>query len=193
MRRLASLLSRAGVAAFSIDYRLAPAHPFPAAVEDVVAITHWVRAHAPQLAVDPRRIVLIGEGAGAYLVNMAIARGAPATAAISIAGWSDFRNQPITPSLAAVLAATAIEAASPAMHLSGKEPPFLLIHGDRDETVPLTQSLHLQSALQTARVPCSLLIIEGGGHNPLAWEQLPNPRPWEREMLVWLQKVWKRR
>lgn len=190
-RRMASLLSQAGVAVYSIDYRLAPAHPFPAAVDDVVAVTHWVRTHALSHSIAPRRIVLIGEGAGAYIVSMAITRGAPAAAAISIAGWSDFRNQPLTPNLAAFLAATPIETAAPAMHLSGKEPPFLLIHGDADTTIPLSQSLHLQSALQALRVPCSLLIIEGGGHDPLAWERLPNPRPWEREMLMWLQKVLK--
>lgn len=188
-RRLAGLLSQAGIYVFSIDYRMAPAHPFPAAVTDVQSIIQWVRAHTRDYSLDPRRIVLIGEGAGAYLVNMAVARGALVAAAVSIAGWSDFRNQPVTPNLAAFLGSTPIEFASPAMHLTGNEPPFLLIHGDHDETVPLSQSLHLQSALQAARVPCSLLIVEGGGHDLLTWEKLPNPRPWEREMLVWLQKA----
>ncbi|MEP7366956.1 MAG: alpha/beta hydrolase [Acidobacteriota bacterium] len=190
---MARLFTQAGLLVFSIDYRLAPAAPFPAAVDDVRAMAQWLRAHAQKQSADPHRIVLLGEGAGAYLVNMAIARGAPASAAISIAGWSDFRNQTISPTLASFLGTTPLEDASPAMHLTGTEPPFLLIHGDRDETVPLSQSLHLQSALQSAHVPCSLLIIEGGGHDPLTWETLPTPRPWEREMLQWLQRVFPRK
>ena len=44
-RRLAGLLSQAGIYVFSIDYRMAPAHPFPAAVTDVQSIIQWVRAH----------------------------------------------------------------------------------------------------------------------------------------------------
>ena len=186
---LARLLSQAGVLVFAMDYRLAPANPYPSAVEDVITMTRWLQVNASGQSVDPHRVVLIGVGVGAYLVNMAAVQGTPVAAAVSIAGWSDFRNQPITPNLSAFLGSTPIETASPAMRLTGNEPPFLLIHGDRDETVPLSQSLHFQAALHAVRVPCSLLILEGGGHDPLMWENLPTPRPWEREMLEWLQKV----
>ena len=69
-RYLATALVDAGFAAFSIDYRLAPEFPFPAAVDDVLAAVAWVRAHATEYGVDPREIGAIGESAGGHLAAM---------------------------------------------------------------------------------------------------------------------------
>lgn len=51
----------------SIDYRLAPEHPFPAAVHDAVAAYRWARAHARELQADPERVVVGGDSAGGNL------------------------------------------------------------------------------------------------------------------------------
>jgi len=56
-----------GIPVFSANYRFAPEHPFPAALDDVHAAWHWVRIHAAGLGVDPDRIVVGGESAGAGL------------------------------------------------------------------------------------------------------------------------------
>src|SRR5256886_14943428 len=56
-------LAERGFVAFSINYRLAPAHPYPAAVQDVEAAVAWVRKHAKEYGVDPARIGALG-GAG---------------------------------------------------------------------------------------------------------------------------------
>ena len=67
---LATALVDAGFAAFSVDYRLAPEFPFPAAVDDVLAAVAWVRAHAAEYGVDSREIGAIGESAGGHLAAM---------------------------------------------------------------------------------------------------------------------------
>src|SRR5689334_19252207 len=53
-------LAERGFVAFSINYRLAPAHPYPAAVEDVEAAVAWVRTHAKEYGVDPKRVGALG-------------------------------------------------------------------------------------------------------------------------------------
>ena len=61
------LAAQAGVRVLAVGYRLAPEHPFPAAVEDAVAAYRFARAHAVDLGADPAAIALGGDSAGANL------------------------------------------------------------------------------------------------------------------------------
>ena len=70
------LANRAGAAVLSVDYRLAPEHPFPAALEDAVAATRWAHAQAGELGADPQRLAIGGDSAGANLAAV-VAQLAP--------------------------------------------------------------------------------------------------------------------
>jgi alpha-L-fucosidase 2 len=208
----AQFLAPAGYAVFSINYRLAPKCPYPAMVEDVERAVRYLRHNAKKWQADPNRIALVGGSAGGYLSNMVgvlnaggikgakdpVDRtNARVQAVVTLFGPSDFRNQPVGENLKALLGPliqqkgldAALAEASPAMHITGDEPPFLLIHGDKDKSVPLYQSTHLQAALKAAGVPCDLIIIMNGPHATGSWHRIPGVPPWEREMTQWLNRV----
>ena len=87
---LARISAASGARAFAIDYRLAPEHPFPAAVEDAVAGYRWLLS----TGVDPAQIVIGGDSAGGGLTVAALVAlkeaGQPLpAAAVCISPWTD--------------------------------------------------------------------------------------------------------
>jgi acetyl esterase len=70
-RRIAD---RSGCAVLSVGYRLAPEHVYPAALEDVETVLHYVRREGPGLGVDPSRLAIGGDSAGGLLATVAARR-----------------------------------------------------------------------------------------------------------------------
>ena len=66
-RLMKQLVKRIGCVAVSVDYRLAPEHPFPAPVEDCYAGLKWLFRHADELGVEPSRIAIGGASGGGGL------------------------------------------------------------------------------------------------------------------------------
>src|ERR1700722_7159811 len=66
-RVCAALAQATGCRLVSVGYRLAPEHQFPAAVEDAIAATRWVAVQAASLCIDPTKLVVGGDSAGATL------------------------------------------------------------------------------------------------------------------------------
>ncbi|HEY9306057.1 MAG TPA: alpha/beta hydrolase fold domain-containing protein, partial [Mycobacterium sp.] len=66
-RQCVELARRGGCSVVSVDYRLAPEHPYPAALDDAITVLKWVWANADELGVDVARIAVAGSSAGGAL------------------------------------------------------------------------------------------------------------------------------
>ena len=207
IRPLKPLLSGAGFAWFSIDYRLAPQHRYPAAIEDVEAAVRWVRAHAEQYRVDLSRVVLIGEGAGGYLVAMASLEkqtAAGVAAVVDFEGPSDltvFSGSLTGPprGIGEFFGITdlsdaslkILQDASPNNLVHKGMPPFLFVHGTADQVVPFVSSPIMCEAMRNVDVMCQLQLVNDAGHGIENWEGKPADETWKPAMIAWLNSTLK--
>jgi len=197
-------LTKTGYTWFTIDYRLAPQYPYPAAVEDVQSAITFAKQHAGEYKVDTKKIALMGESAGAHLVNLVGARNQPpydVAAVVSFYGPIDmlefckkFEGKPPTGGLQSFFQITEwndgamakIREASPATYLSSKTPPFLFIHGTEDEAVPYAQATLAVELFKEYGIPCHLITVQGGIHGVINWEKDPKFQGYKTEMIDWL-------
>lgn len=196
-------LSKAGFAWFTINYRLAPRHPFPAASEDVTAAIRWVKKNAKQYRVDTRRIALMGESAGGHLVAYAGARGRGETAVaavVSFYGVHDFlararqmgevgKNVTQFLQVSSMSEESKMLEASPISYVHAKMPPFLMIHGTEDKAVPYNQSTMMCAKMDEVGVPCEVFRVEGAPHGIGNWEKNPEFQKYKEKMVEWLHRT----
>ncbi len=95
------LIASHGAVVVAIDYRLAPEHPAPTPVEDGYAALVWTASHAKELGIDPARMIVAGQSAGAGLAAgvalLARERGGPALAAqVLVSPMLDDRNDSVS-------------------------------------------------------------------------------------------------
>ncbi len=90
------LAERSGVRVLSVDYRLGPEAPFPAAFDDGAAVYRWVVAHAASLDADPSRLAVGGDSAGgtlaAYVALVAAREGLPLALQVLVYPAADSRG-----------------------------------------------------------------------------------------------------
>ncbi len=177
-----------GMAWFTISYRLAPKHNYPAPIDDVHAAIRWVKAHAAEYNVDPNRIALVGESAGGQIVAQAAVLAKEDTRVAAVVPFYapvDFiadmeRRGGLSTSMRGLFGRTEAKAdeatlqllreASPINHVRSGLPPFLLVHGTGDMSVLYNWSPQFQAKLKAAGVPCELMTIPDGAHGMARWE-----------------------
>jgi arylsulfatase len=188
-------LAAQGVAVASINNRLTQVAQWPAQLDDARAAVRWLRTQAVTYGLDPKRILAAGGSAGGHLA--AVLGTTPAITetissrvqgVIDCYGPSDLLTMP--PNVAgpgrddAALARSngakllggivrdrpELARQASALHLvSADDPPFLILHGDQDEQVPLDQSQRLDAALKAAGVVSTLVVLPGAGHGGKAF------------------------
>jgi acetyl esterase/lipase len=181
MAALNRYLAARGYVVASINYRLSPAHPFPAARDDVLAALAYLKVNAAAIGLDPGRIVLLGRSAGGQLALLvAYIAGDPAIrGAIGLYPAIDLAYAYAHPANPRLLDGRAIlraylggtpnqipdtyADASPTSFVDAA-PPTLLIHGLRDEMVSPMQSARLAARLAQAGRPHLLLGLPWATH-----------------------------
>lgn len=182
------MLARNGYVACAINYRLAPQFPYPAAFDDCQRAVRWIRAHASEYGVNPKRVGAMGDSAGGHLVGLIGVRGdtrdnsdralsrfsSRPEAVVGYYGayelvrmWKiEMAHKPLTAWLGGPPEGheKVYRETSPVSMVSRKSPPFLIIHGNKDMVNPEEQSYLFHEALRKKGVDSTLLIVEGVGH-----------------------------
>ena len=185
------LLGRIGYVCVATEYRLAGEAKWPAQIHDVKAALRWMRANAAHLGIDPAKIAISGNSAGAHLALLAAGTpnlsefegdGGNAGAGTQVAAAVGFYAPTVlyggTPQAQEHFGflfgpgygeATA-RAASPIDHASASFPPALLITGNNDELVPVESSFVMYEALRKAGAPVEMHVYAGAPH---AFDSIP--------------------
>ena len=199
-RPLFEPLANAGWAWFSIDYRMAPEFKFVDTREDVSSAIRWLKKNAKQYHVDVTKIVIIGESAGGLLVNYAGTHETPDTkiaAVVDFYGPVDYgklaqarRDHPERFNVTSINRHAAngggihffgvdqldeaglakLWSLAPIAAVHKGMPPFLCIHGTKDDQVLYEQTPAMCDAMHKVGAKCDIITVEGGGHGMSSWK-----------------------
>jgi acetyl esterase/lipase len=183
-----------GYAVASINYRLSQHAIFPAQIQDCKAAIRWLRANGGAYGYDPNHIGVWGASAGGHLVALLGTAGdvndfdtgpnpgvsSRVQAICDFFGPTDFAKMSSFPSTMKHDAPDSPESkliggpiqenpdkvrkANPITYVTKDDPPFLIVHGDKDPLVPHNQSELLYDALKSVGVDVTFYTVTGGGH-----------------------------
>ena len=214
-RMYAPPLVAAGYTVFSLNHRAAPRFRYPAQVEDVQRAVRFVRHNAARFGIKPAWIGASGGSSGGHLVAMlgvldgrgdpkdddpvnresarvqcVVARAAPIDLTRTSGGGAvaSFLGMPLTPgSRETSIEHKTYRAASPIYAVTKDSAPFLLLHGDADDTVPIHNSEAMEQALRKAGVDVKFIRVAGGKHGP-DFGKPPNAPDYLGEMVQWFDR-----
>ncbi len=185
---------RKGYAVASINYRLSQHAIFPAQIQDCKAAIRWLRANSKRYGLDPERVGVWGSSAGGHLVALLGTAGdvkefdkgrnlkvsSRVQAVCDYFGPTDFTKISRFPSKIRHDAPDSPESkliggpiqenkeacrrANPITYVTKDDPPFLIVHGDKDQSVPHNQSQLLYESLKKVGVKVRFHIVKGAGH-----------------------------
>ncbi len=208
----AKALANGGYTVFSVNHRALPRFRYPGPVEDVQRAVRFIRSKAASYGIRADRIGASGGSSGGHLVSMlgtldgkgnpadpdpveresakvqcVVARAAPvdfltgdngrfllgmARPEAGASGTAEYRTH---------------RDASPVMHITPDDPPFLLMHGDKDDQVNIAQSEEMEAKLKAAGIAVKFLRIPGAGHGP-TFPGAVNPPDYLGEMVRWFDR-----
>jgi len=204
--RAASLAAK-GYFTASIEYRLSGEAIWPVQIEDCKLGVRWLRANAAKYNVNPNRIGCWGSSAGGHLVACLGTMDDPkfegtggyagvssrVQAVVDYCGPTDFTEgsggvqgakegedskAPLGLFGAPFKEKPALwKDGSPLIYVKAGNPPFLIVHGDKDKTVPVAHGEKLAAALKKAGVPVQFIVVKGGGHGMTAAPGDPPAEP----------------
>ena len=149
--QLLETLTRAGYNWLSIDYRLGGSDRRAEALDDVRAALAFLRENARDLRIDPERLALLGEDAGASLAASLAAEKPAGVRAVALVGGLYDGGE----------ASRAGDAA--------REPDTLVVHGERDTEVPPEQARRFCEGLAARGARCELQMVSGAIHRGENW------------------------
>ena len=203
-QNIGKTLASAGFVCASVNYRLSEKSDdlaarlrqvFPGNLEDCRTAVRFLRHHAKEYRIDPDHIGAIGGSAGGHLVAlMAVVDDDVALGLTEKPRYAEFssRVQAVVPMYGVhdvLLRAQQgnkaltdeetklLRAASPVTYITADDPPTLILHGTKDDLVPVEQSEILQKQLTAAKVSSELLVIEGAPHSFHLQPQQKDLRP----------------
>ena len=203
-------LNQHGVTCFVLKYRLgANGYHYPAEFLDGERAMRWVRAHADDYKIDPKRIGIMGSSAGGHMASMLVthfdsgdtnsadlierqsSRPALGILCYPVITMGEFAhggskkfllgtNPP--PELVTKL--------SSELQVTTNTPPCFIWTTSEDKTVPPENTLMFAAALRKNHVPFDLHIYQKGGHGMGLGDRTPpfaHPHPWTGDCLFWLK------
>lgn len=174
-----------GYVVASMNYRFSKHAVFPAQIHDCKAAVRWLRANAKMHGLDPDHIGAWGASAGGHLVallgttndrpDLEGSLGNPdqssrVQAVVDWFGPTDLLTVGAKDTRSELIGGDAqthpdeARRASPMTYVSDKACPFLIMHGDKDVTVPITQSEAFAEALQKVGAEATFVAVPGAAH-----------------------------
>ncbi len=178
----------------AVEYRFTDVKPHPAQVDDCLRAVQFVRHHAKEWKIDPKRIGVTGGSAGGHLslwvaLHDDIARpgdndpvkqeSSRVACAVSFAGPTDWsllgqidHTHPAYRQLLGYEPKTAVDKmdadkmrdVSPVTFVTSDDPPIMQVHGDKDDIVPIEHAKRMDERLKSAKVRSELVVVPGANH-----------------------------